>query len=105
MHEMPRVPPHAAELAPLHAVPARETMVRRLTALLFVVAFAGLALPVWLVDVPPLLDYPNHLVRLWLIAGGAQIAPLSKMYAVSWGSAHTNVGIDYLGALSANIVP
>ncbi|HWE16449.1 MAG TPA: hypothetical protein VG758_04605, partial [Hyphomicrobiaceae bacterium] len=69
---------------------------RVMTAGLLAAAFAGLAVPVLLAEIPPLLDYPNHLVRLWLIAGGAEIEPLSRMYAVSWTSAHTNVGIDYL---------
>jgi hypothetical protein len=78
---------------------------RRATAALLLVALAALAVPVWLVAIPPLLDYPNHLVRLWLIAGGADIAPLSKMYAVSWSSAFTNVGIDYLGAVLGRVVP
>jgi hypothetical protein len=64
-----------------------------------------LGVPVALAPIPPLLDYPNHLVRLWLIAGGAQIEPVSRMYAVSWTSAYTNVGIDYLAALLGLIVP
>ncbi|HWE18623.1 MAG TPA: hypothetical protein VG758_15785 [Hyphomicrobiaceae bacterium] len=75
------------------------------TAGLLAAAFAGLAVPVLLAEIPPLLDYPNHLVRLWLIAGGAEIEPLSRMYAVSWTSAHTNVGIDYLAAFLGRIVP
>lgn len=66
---------------------------------------AALALPVVLASVPPLLDYPNHLVRLWLITGGANDAPLSQMYSVAWGSAYTNVGIDYLGAVLGKAVP
>src|SRR5262245_3079434 len=72
---------------------------------LLIVALAGLALPVAVAAIPPLLDYPNHLVRMWLIAGGARIEPLSRMYAVSWASAHTNVGIDYVAALLGLIVP
>jgi hypothetical protein len=78
---------------------------RGVTAGLLAAAFAGLAVPVLLVEIPPLLDYPNHLVRLWLIAGGAEIEPLSRMYAVSWNSAHTNVGIDYLAAFLGRVVP
>jgi hypothetical protein len=50
-----------------------------------------------LVRVPPLLDYPNHLARLWLLAGGAERPPLSAMYAVDWSGASTNLGIDLLG--------
>jgi hypothetical protein len=89
-----------AGAAPNAAEPDRQA-----TAAALATALAALAVPVWLVAIPPLLDYPNHLVRLWLIAGGADSAPLSKMYAVSWGSAFTNVGIDYLGAVLGRIVP
>lgn len=66
---------------------------------LLIGSLALLAVPVLVARIPPLLDYPNHLVRLWLVTGGADAPPLSQMFAVSWGSAFTNVGIDYLGAL------
>lgn len=53
-------------------------------------------LPVALVPVPPLLDYPNHLARLWLIAGGATGTPLAQVYAIDWSHAWTNIGIDLM---------
>jgi hypothetical protein len=53
-------------------------------------------LPVALVPVPPLLDYPNHLTRLWLIAGGASDTPLAEVYAIDWSYAWTNIGIDLM---------
>ncbi|MBR0665015.1 hypothetical protein GXW71_11690 [Roseomonas hellenica] len=53
-------------------------------------------LPVALVPVPPLLDYPNHLARLWLIAGGAAGTPLAQVYAIDWSQAWTNIGIDLM---------
>ena len=52
-----------------------------------VVACALLLLPVALVPVPPLVDYPNHLACLWLIAGGAARPPASHFYAVDWSQA------------------
>jgi hypothetical protein len=63
----------------------------------FFASLAAFALPVALVRIPPLLDYPNHLARLWLLAGGAEKPPLSAMYAVDWSGASTNLGIDLLG--------
>ena len=33
------------------------------------------------------LDYPNHAVRIWLLAGGAKAEPLSHIYAVDWQAA------------------
>src|SRR5262245_11908636 len=56
----------------------------------------ALAIPPFVVRVPPLLDYPNHLARLWLIAGGASTPPLSNVYAIEWTGAWTNIGIDLL---------
>lgn len=55
-----------------------------------------LLLPLALVAVPPLLDYPNHLARLWLIVQGPLGPPLSDIYAVDWSLAVTNIGIDLL---------
>ena len=63
----------------------------------FFASLAALALPVVFVRIPPLLDYPNHLARLWLLAGGAEEPPLSAMYAVDWSGASTNLGVDLLG--------
>ncbi|MBR0654860.1 hypothetical protein [Plastoroseomonas arctica] len=53
-------------------------------------------LPVALIPLPPLLDYPNHLARLWLIAGGAAGTPLEHVYAVDWSLAWVNIGIDLI---------
>jgi hypothetical protein len=40
---------------------------------------AGLVAPFFFVDVPPVLDYPNHLARLYVLAFGAQDPALSAM--------------------------
>lgn len=61
--------------------------------------------PVAAVRWPALLDYPNHYARMWLLAGGAELAPLSQMYRVSWGNTSTNVGIDLVAALLGNVLP
>jgi hypothetical protein len=63
-----------------------------------VVSIATLALPVALTHMPPLLDFPNHLARMWLLAGGADHAPLDSIYGVDWSGASTNIGIDLLAA-------
>jgi hypothetical protein len=67
-------------------------------------ALAAVALPGLLVAMPPLLDYPNHYVRIWLLAGGANEAPLSQIYAVDWRAAWTNVGIDLLARLVGPVI-
>lgn len=54
--------------------------------MLAVLAFASAILlaPLFLVDIPPLLDYPNHLARLYLLATGLNDPVLARMYAAHW---------------------
>ena len=63
----------------------------------------GLAIAVFLVLVaifvtvfkfPPILDYPNHYARMWLLAGGIDTPPFHEIYALDWNRTFTNVGID-----------
>ncbi len=61
-------------------------------------ALAALLVPVLVAPVPPLLDYPNHLARIWLLGGGADMAPVSGMYRIAWDTL-TNIGIDLLAVL------
>jgi hypothetical protein len=67
-------------------------------------ALGTLAVPVALVRVPPLLDYPNHLARIWLLAGGIGHPPLDAIYVVDWSGASTNIGIDLLAATIGHLV-
>lgn len=69
-----------------------------------VAAFLALVVPVLVVAMPPLLDYPNHFARFWLIMGGADQAPTSSMYAVSWTNAFTNIGLDLVAGLLKGLV-
>jgi hypothetical protein len=43
---------------------------------------------------PPILDYPNHYARMWLLAGGIAEPPFNRIYALDWNQTFTNVGID-----------
>jgi hypothetical protein len=54
-----------------------------------------LLLPLTVVDVPPLLDYPNHLARAYVLAWGQQDALLSQMYAPHW-SIIPNLAVDII---------
>jgi hypothetical protein len=49
--------------------------------------------PLFVVDVPPLLDYPNHLARMYLLAFGQHDPILSRMYAQHWAII-PNLAID-----------
>src|SRR5258705_1276452 len=55
-----------------------------------------LAIPFFLVDVPPMLDYPNHLARYFVLAHPDDPI-LSQMYAPHWGIL-PNLGTDVIGA-------
>ena len=80
----------ALELPRASSPPSRRLVLR---IYLFLALFS-VALPAMLVRIPPLLDYPNHYVRMWLLSGGLKQAPLSSMYEIDWGMARTNVGLD-----------
>lgn len=69
-----------------------------------VLALAALALPVALVQVPPLLDYPNHFARIWLLAGGMDDPPLSAIYEMDWSGASTNIGVDLLAVTLGRLI-
>ena len=70
-----------------------------------VAALSLLAVPVLSVRMPPVLDYPNHFARIWLLAGGAEVPPVSRFYAVDWAGASTNIGIDVLAAALGTALP
>lgn len=56
----------------------------------------ALALPFFLVDVPPVLDYPNHLARIFVLAHPDDPV-LSQIYAPHWRIL-PNLGTDIIGA-------
>src|ERR1700742_4000246 len=56
---------------------------------------AVLAFPFFLVYVPPVLDYPNHLARYFVLAHSHDIA-LSQMYA-PYRATLQNLGMDAIG--------
>ena len=58
---------------------------------------ASLAIPFFLIDVPPVLDYPNHLAR-YVVLAHPDDPVLSQMYAPRWGIL-PNIGMDALAAV------
>lgn len=68
-------------------------------------AFAAVIAAILVTPVPPLLDYPNHLVRFWLLAGGKHVWPLPDMYRIDWSLASTNIGLDLAVDLLAKALP
>jgi len=54
------------------------------SALALFAAALLLVLPIWLVRMPAMPDYPAHLASFYLLAGGAKSFPLSQYYRVQW---------------------
>lgn len=52
--------------------------------------------PLAIIDVPPLLDYPNHLARVFLLDALPRDTTLGQFYAVRW-SIIPNLAVDLIG--------
>jgi hypothetical protein len=61
-----------------------------------IIALLSVVVPVLLVRLPALWDYPNHLVRYWILLGQAEGTPVAAMYRPDWSLARTNIGADLL---------
>jgi hypothetical protein len=70
----------------------------------FATILAVLIVPLFLTDMPPLLDYPNHLARVFVLANVGEDPVLSRMYAPHW-SLIPNLAFDVLGLLLLQIFP
>ena len=64
---------------------------------------AALLIPFLLVDVPPVLDYPNQLAR-WFVLGHTDDPILSHFYAPNWHLT-PNLGFDPLGVALVKLLP
>jgi hypothetical protein len=76
-------------------------MARHAIAVMVASSFVTLLAPFLFAHIPPLTDYPNHLARYWLIAGGVREPALAAFYRIDWFNAVTNVGVDRMVALLA----
>ena len=59
------------------------------------VMFTGLLVPILLVEVPPLTDYPNHLARSDVLAYGQERPILNQMVVADWKIV-PNLAIDLI---------
>ena len=85
----------ASTVAPRRPVPFVVVMVT--------LAIGALILPVLVAPLPLMTDYPNHLTRLWLIHGGADLPFLKAIYRVNWDTL-TNIGTDLLAVAAMKLV-
>jgi len=76
----------------------------RFVAVCVVLSLASLLIPHLIAQVPPVVDFPNHLARLWLVAGGIRLPPLDRYYMIDWSRTSTNVGSDLAATLIGPVV-
>lgn len=67
----------------------------RFVAVCVGLSLASLLIPHLIATVPPVVDFPNHMARLWLVAGGIRLPPLDRYYVIDWSRTSTNVGSDF----------
>lgn len=60
--------------------------------------------PLLVVDVPPLLDYPNHLARVFVLASLPQDPILTRFYAPHW-SIIPNLALDLIAPPLIHVLP
>src|ERR1700681_2421131 len=66
---------------------------------------AMLVLPVWIVAFPPMLDYPNHLARSFVLAHLNDPAfTFTRFYRADWG-AYPYLGMDASLAVLVRLFP
>lgn len=69
------------------------------------VALLAIALiPVWLVTIPPLVDYPNHLARMHILIYGPDSRALQQFYEVRW-TALPNLAMDLMVPPLTQLMP
>src|SRR5690242_2860464 len=97
-------PPQSSSSSGLWERPGRPAdHILRFIAI-FILA-AALLLPIWIVEFPPLLDYPNHLARAFVLM---QLHDphfnFSKFYRADWG-AYPYLGMDAVLAVFGRLFP
>ena len=84
-----------SDIVPAHdAVEANAAIVRQRPGIAIAAFLILVAVFVTVFKFPPILDYPNHYARMWLLAGGINTPPFHEIYAIDWNRTFTNVGID-----------
>lgn len=76
----------------------------RLPLILVVVLSIVTLIPLFAVEVPPVVDYPNHLARLYVLAHLGSDPWLSRIYAAHW-DVIPNLGIDLLVPWTLSFLP
>jgi hypothetical protein len=89
--------------APIHAPIKPTPLILRSEFYVALFVLAALLLVV-AVRIPPILDFPNHFARIFLLSGGIDQPFFRDAYAIDWSQARTNIGIDLLAYLVGPLV-
>jgi len=76
----------------------------RLTVLIYVLLTISALIPLGFTDVPFLVDFPNHLARIHIIANLDQDAALASNYQVAWGVL-PNLAFEIVSTPFAGTIP
>jgi hypothetical protein len=71
---------------------------------LFAVLLAIAIVPIWLVRLPPLVDYPNHLARMHILESENRSPLLNQYYEIHW-TVLPNLGMDLVVPILAHVMP
>jgi hypothetical protein len=88
-------PPAMSPDAPAPPLHPRRSGDRNVRWLLTALLVCGLLLPLALVPIPPILDYPNHLARMFVLAYGPHDRFFAQVYFQHWAII-PNIGIDMI---------
>src|ERR1700710_1672748 len=94
----------APSIAVAQSVPARSGALDRVWWLALTGLCVALLAPLLIVDVPPLLDYPNHLARVFVLAALPHDPVLARFYAAHW-SIIPNRALDLVGPPLIAVLP
>lgn len=83
---------------------AKPLLQRHARGLVYTILTLAALSPVFAVDVPPLVDLPNHLARLHILSGIEDSAALRDNYQVRWG-VMPNLAMDLLLLPLAAVAP
>jgi hypothetical protein len=68
------------------------------------VLLAVAIVPIWLVRLPPLVDYPNHLARMHILESENRSPVLNQYYEIHW-AVLPNLGMDLVVPILARVMP
>ena len=71
---------------------------------LFAALLAVTIVPIWLVRLPPLVDYPNHLARMHILGSGNESPLLNQYYEIHW-AVLPNLAMDLVVPILAHVMP